>query len=160
MLKRIKYLSRFAPGLTAADIGEIIETSQTNNPKRGVTGTLMTSGGVFYQVLEGPAHEVDALWDIIRRDERHRDVLLLDSIEGIEERMFPRWSLQKVDLDAGADMRLEPTRALLSAVMEQRTTLEKMVSALERAVWFEARTPKREAAGGATRSRGALRPTG
>lgn len=142
MLKRIKYLSRFAPGLTTEDIGAIIEASQSNNPKRGVTGTLMTAGGIFYQVLEGPPAEVDALYEIIRKDPRHSHVLMLDSIEGVTERMFPRWSLQKVDLDASADMRLEPTRALLSAVMEQRASLEKMVASLERAVWFEARTPR------------------
>ena len=160
MLKRIKYVSRFAPGLGSDGIGAIIESSQSNNPKKGVTGTLMTSGGLFYQVLEGPPAEVDALYEIIRRDPRHRDVLLLDSIEGVTERLFPRWSLQKIDLEGGTDMRMEPIRALLTAIIDQRESLARMVTALERAVWLEARTPKRTAPAPRSRAGAALLPTG
>jgi hypothetical protein len=84
---------------------------------------------------------VDELYSVIRRDPRHVDLLLLDSLEGCRERLFPDWSLQKLDLDASADERLAPTRALLSAVVSQRAMLEQMIGTLERVVWAETVTP-------------------
>ncbi len=141
MFKRIKYVSRFAPSLATEAVQDIVESSLENNPNRGITGLLVMSGGVFFQVLEGPAAEVDALWAVIRQDPRHDDVLLLDSLEDCPERLFPDWSLEKVDLDASADERLAPTRALLSAVLAQRALLEQMIGTLERVVWAETVTP-------------------
>jgi hypothetical protein len=87
MLKRIKYISRFSTPLDSAAIAAIGEQASRNNQRRGLTGLLMTSGGLFYQVLEGPAEEVDAVYAAIVADERHTDVLLLSSEDDIQGRM-------------------------------------------------------------------------
>ena len=79
MLKRIKYVSRFDSPLSSAEIEQIGEQSQANNERLGLTGLLMASGGMFYQVLEGPADAVDQVYAKIQQDSRHTDLLLLSA---------------------------------------------------------------------------------
>jgi hypothetical protein len=135
MLKRIKYVSRYAKPLTADDIRRLAEAASRKNAKLGVTGVLMTSGGIFFQIIEGPPEAVDALWAAIGRDPRHTDVLLLSAEEGIRRRLFPDWGMRGMDLDAEAGDRLEPLKAILSAVLAQRQVMDNLSAVLERAVW-------------------------
>jgi hypothetical protein len=149
MLKRLKYVSRCSADLTLSEVESIVEHARKNNPGRGITGVLMTAGGVFFQVLEGPAEEVDALYAKIRKDPRHDDVLLLDSVTGLADRLFPNWSLKRIDLGSETDLRLESLRALVTVVADQRKSLDKLIGALERAIWFEFVTELESDAGGA-----------
>ena len=55
MLKRLKYVSQFARALSPAQIDALTRRSAENNKKVEVTGVLMTTGGLFFQVIEGPA---------------------------------------------------------------------------------------------------------
>jgi len=98
---------------------------------------LMTSGGIFYQVLEGPIEEVDRLFQKIAVDPRHKDVLVLSVQEEVEDRQFPSWDMKKVNLDEEAVARLEPIKALLEAIVEQRESLQRLMRVLSRSVWQE-----------------------
>lgn len=136
-LKRIKYVSRFAEHLTQADVEAIAEVSQRNNAAREVTGVMASSGRLFYQVLEGPAEVVDALYATILADPRHTDVLLLRSQSDVSSRLFPQWSMHLVNLDDASALRLAPLRALLTAVVELRELSDGMATSLERALATE-----------------------
>jgi hypothetical protein len=98
---------------------------------------LMTSGGIFYQVLEGPPEAVDELFQKIAADARHKDVLLLSAQEDVADRQFPSWAMKKVNLDEEAVVRLEPIKALLDAVVVQREALQQLMGVLSRSVWQE-----------------------
>ncbi len=137
MLKRIKYVSRFAQLLSAEEIVQLAGNASEKNHRLDVTGILMSSGGMFFQILEGPPKAVEELWAAIERDPRHTDVLLLSSEEGIERRLFPDWGMGAIDLDAQADDRLEPLKAILTAILAQRRSMEELSGVLERAVWRE-----------------------
>ncbi len=104
-MKRIKYISRFAAPMTARDIERIAAQSAAKNRKLGITGLLMATGGVFFQVIEGPDDALDKLYSRILRDPRHRDVLTLRVEEGNLTRLFPGWEMKKVDLDTATDLR-------------------------------------------------------
>ncbi len=52
MLKRIKYISRFAKQLSTPEIDELAKIAGENNSKKDITGALMASGGIFFQVIE------------------------------------------------------------------------------------------------------------
>ncbi|MBM4359041.1 MAG: BLUF domain-containing protein [Deltaproteobacteria bacterium] len=136
-LKRIKYVSRFAEDLTQADVEAIAEVSQRNNAAREVTGVMASSGRLFYQVLEGPAEVVDALYATIAADPRHTDVLLLRSQSDVATRLFPQWSMHLVNLDDASAVRLAPLRELLTAVVELRELSDRMAVSLERALATE-----------------------
>ena len=136
MLKRIKYVSRFEKPMSADAIEHIGEQSRANNERLGLTGLLMASGGIFYQVLEGPAEHVDEVYRRIVSDGRHTDLLLISS-EDVEERQFPDWSMETINLDAESHLRLFPLKALIKAVFEQSRLMENMMWAIERTVKHE-----------------------
>lgn len=138
MVKRIRYVSRFEKPLSEAEITSIGEQSRANNERAGLTGLLMASGGLFYQVLEGPAEAVDETYAKIVEDGRHTDLLLL-STETEVERRFPKWSMETINLDAASYVRLFPLKALINAVFEQTRLVENMMWAIERTIQHEMR---------------------
>ena len=75
-MKRIKYMSRFNKEMTVEEIHQLSEQAAKNNAKKDITGILMTSGKIFFQIIEGPEKEIDALWNTIFTDPRHTDVII------------------------------------------------------------------------------------
>jgi|WetSurMetagenome_2_1015567.scaffolds.fasta_scaffold01146_14 adenylate cyclase len=137
MFKRIKYISRFAKPLTPQEIDEIARVSKENNEKKDLTGALMASGGLFFQVVEGPKEAVDELWTALLKDPRHKDILLLRTEEGDLPRLFPEWRMKKVDLDRTTGARIEPIKAILQTVLRQTQVIYDLTGVLERAAWAE-----------------------
>ena len=97
MLVRLMYASRPSPGFDPDELQAILRKSRQHNPGTGVTGLLCLSGGIFLQVLEGGRMPVNALYNRIAADPRHRDVVLL-TYEEIGERRFAGWSMGVIDL--------------------------------------------------------------
>jgi hypothetical protein len=139
MMKRLKYVSRFAKPLSREEIEALVVQAARKNKKYDITGILMTSGGMFFQIIEGPAESIDKLYSEIVADKRHTDVLLLGVEDRVKGRLFPDWSMKKVDLDLQSDIRAEPLKAILQAIVQQREIVERLTGALERAVWHELR---------------------
>jgi hypothetical protein len=145
MLKRVKYISRFAQSLDDEDIEDIVQQSARNNAELEVTGVLMASGKMFFQILEGPPEHVDLVYRNIVRDDRHVDVLLINSEEDLQYRLFPEWPMKMVDLGIETDVQRDSLRLILETVIESRTHLEKLMGALERAIWNEVSTEEEPA---------------
>jgi hypothetical protein len=131
-MKRIKYVSRFAQPFRPSELEELGEQAAEKNKSLDITGILMTSGGLFYQVLEGPGDAVDEIFGYIRNDPRHTDVLVLSIEEDVSERLFPDWSMKTFNLDAKAHVRLLPLKVLMEAVFDQQQHIDKMMWAIER----------------------------
>jgi len=100
MLVRLMYASRANEQIGAEDLAAILKVSKANNPATGVTGVLCfcRSSGIFMQVLEGGRDPVNALYNRITRDKRHRDPTLL-SYDEIGQRAFAGWSMGQVNMD-------------------------------------------------------------
>jgi hypothetical protein len=97
MLVRLLYASRSTGPASPDTIEAILAQSRRHNPGLGITGILCQSGDVFIQVLEGGRGPVNALYNQIVRDARHKDVVLL-SYEEIHERRFAGWTMGQVNL--------------------------------------------------------------
>lgn len=70
----------------------ILTTSSRNNACSDVTGALLYCGGMFLQVLEGPAGEVAKVLQRVSSDRRHKNLqIILD--ESIANRSFAHWSM-------------------------------------------------------------------
>ena len=137
MLKRVSYISKFSLPLTRDEIEQLAADAADRNRELGVTGMLMSTGGIFYQVLEGPREAVNTLFQKIAADTRHKDVLVLNAQEDIEDRQFPAWAMKKVDLDEMTVSRLEPIKALLDAIIVQQEATGRLMRVLSRSVWQE-----------------------
>ncbi len=136
-MKRLRYVSRFRQDLTRSEVDALAEHAQQKNEPLGLTGILMTSGQLFFQVLEGPEEAVDKVFATISTDPRHRDVLVLDTELEVTSRLFPDWSMRKVDLQDATNTRLASARETLQRIADLRLELETMTYQLERTIWEE-----------------------
>jgi hypothetical protein len=92
VLIRLIYASRTAGVLAPLDVHDIVQRSQRNNRKLGVTGALLLSNGIFLQCLEGDHIAVNALYHRILLDKRHHEPAIL-SFSEIDQRLYGAWSM-------------------------------------------------------------------
>jgi hypothetical protein len=91
-LVSLVYVSFASHPLSDDDLRNILAKAREKNKKLDITGMLLYRDGFFIQALEGEKEAVDALFEVISRDERHRNVLLVYETE-IEERTFQTWAM-------------------------------------------------------------------
>ncbi len=95
-LKRILYRSYTAldgsEQEVETELNKILESSRRNNLRDGLTGALLYTAESFTQVIEGPGAELEATFERICCDLRHRRVQLLEITE-VGERLFEGWSM-------------------------------------------------------------------
>ena len=92
------YVSTSVKLLNDEELLDILKISRENNSSKDVTGLLLYKGGNFMQVVEGPDEAVEALYEKIKVDPRHKDVNVL-SREQISARQFPAWEMAFQNLD-------------------------------------------------------------
>jgi hypothetical protein len=73
-------------------LADLLLASRRNNEQSEVTGALLATGRSFAQVLEGERDAVEATYERIARDKRHKDIVLT-LYESIEVRRFPDWAM-------------------------------------------------------------------
>jgi hypothetical protein len=101
-LSSLMYVSTAVPGTDAAAVERILQTAARHNPGRNLTGALLAYAGHFLQVIEGPQADVNALYQRIERDPRHRNVRLLD-FGPLARRRFEGWAMRHVPGPQGRD---------------------------------------------------------
>lgn len=156
-LYRLLYRSEASPEVSGANwdctIDQIVSTSAHLNKNVGLSGALVTSKGLFIQVLEGPLGPLEATFERICRDHRHRCVVLME-LAAAEERLFKDWSMVRIrDVEATADIsslleldksnRLyaSTTNALVSLM--QNLLVSRRIPAAERGTGANFPTPSR-----------------
>jgi hypothetical protein len=88
----IVYLSSSRGFLSDEALNRILYHSQKKNRSLGITGILLYFNGCIIQVLEGSEERVKAVYEVIRRDPQHTQVIKLYS-DPIEHRSFSDWSM-------------------------------------------------------------------
>jgi len=121
-IARLMYVSKAAAGVDGKTVEEILDVARPRNARSGVTGLLVYSGTHFLQLLEGPEEQVGEVFDAIRGDQRHQDVVVLLT-EHAETRQFPGWSmgyelLEDMDAPRGSGWFQLGRRALEAALPE------------------------------------------
>ena len=91
-MRHIIYMSTSKERFSDEELARILEAARRNNAKAGVTGLLLYAGQTFFQVLEGPRHAVESIYDRIFMDERHARVKMLAAYD-VETRQFCDWSM-------------------------------------------------------------------
>lgn len=91
VIEQLLYNSTVSPNETV-DLEAILAAARRNNRANDITGLLMFNGKRFLQVLEGPAGGIDATFNRIRRDARHRGQVLL-ARKAVARREFGDWSM-------------------------------------------------------------------
>jgi hypothetical protein len=86
------YASAATRDFEPATLAELLQAARENNAKLGLTGMLLYAEGSFFQVLEGQADVVDALYAKIEHDPRHDRVTLIIR-EPLSKRYFDTWTM-------------------------------------------------------------------
>ncbi|MEW7279852.1 BLUF domain-containing protein [Aquimarina sp. 2201CG1-2-11] len=80
----ISYVSTVNPTLSNSDITKLMDYVNTYNNAKGIIGILIYSDGNFFQVLEGSKSVIQEMFEKIKKDTRHHNIIkMLDQeIEG------------------------------------------------------------------------------
>lgn len=89
---RLVYLSTAIEHFRSADIEALLAKARKKNSELGITGILVCHEDSFFQVLEGPIGDVEALFGAISRDPRHCAVTVLSRLLA-SERVFGQWTM-------------------------------------------------------------------
>ena len=94
MLARLVYHSEnhlgAFDGKMIAELNVIMEASNRNNERDGITGALLFDPLWFVQILEGDREAISTTLRRITTDERHDKITVMDA-RPIEERQFGNW---------------------------------------------------------------------
>lgn len=127
-MRQLLYISSKSPTLPV-QIGSVLAQSQRNNEAVGVTGLLYTDGTRFLQVLEGEPDAVGTTFERIRKDPRHKAVVVLSDRE-IAQREFGNWSMaHQRPLEEQDEFDLRMDKMLAAASENVRGTFSGLVSA-------------------------------
>ncbi|HEY0205165.1 MAG TPA: BLUF domain-containing protein [Acetobacteraceae bacterium] len=83
-------------------VTSIVAAARHRNERDGLTGALLFVDGLFIQALEGNVGKLEATFERICRDLRHRRVVLHDFSEA-QERVFAGWAMVEVPGTGNAD---------------------------------------------------------
>lgn len=101
---RLTYTSRATETVTPSTVLDILEAARSNNAPHGVTGLLYYAQGQFAQCLEGEEAAVEAVYQKIAADQRHREIEVMRTT--IDTRAFTDWSMAFVDTSTAEVARL------------------------------------------------------
>ena len=119
-LKQVIYVSE-KTDFSDNSLTNIFDTSEKNNPEKGITGCLLIGSNSYLQFLEGPSLAVEELYSKIKIDSRHKNVKKLHD-QSIDEKLFSSWSMKftpfdnlewsKQDFDSGNFLNIKPEGAI------------------------------------------------
>jgi hypothetical protein len=89
---QLTYISSAVANVGDKDVDAILLSARHHNARADVTGLLVYDGKRFLQALEGSADAVRATYERIKRDPRHRAVVLLSERQ-VDARQFGRWDM-------------------------------------------------------------------
>ncbi|WP_420934612.1 diguanylate phosphodiesterase [Alteromonas sp. A081] len=98
MLRQVVYRSRASSLVNNTLLEEVARDSLPFNAGNDVTGILLFDGEYFFQVLEGEGDIILGLFEHIKNDPRHNNVVKITD-NAIHKRDFGDWALRTLRLD-------------------------------------------------------------
>ena len=88
----VVYASSASQLISPVQLESILLQARKKNATNGITGLLLYEGGNFLQILEGHKHPLEATYNRIKQDSRHKGLITLLSRQ-IPARNFGNWSM-------------------------------------------------------------------
>lgn len=123
ILYNLIYLSSTSKDWPEEELQTLLNSARKENQSFGITGILLHTNNKFMQVLEGPETMVSRLYNNIKKDKRHSNLLVL--MEGcIHERIFGNWSMAFKQI-TNTDLETASGYKSLEHLAEEINTLER-----------------------------------
>jgi hypothetical protein len=95
------YFSEGSPDIQSEDISNILKTARDFNSINNITGCLLYHNNEFLQILEGEKETLMDLFNSIKKDKRHTNIILIAE-DSKNERTFSGWSMAFHDIGGDA----------------------------------------------------------
>ncbi len=105
-LNYLIYISSAVNLMNETELEELLSVSRKNNQTKDITGMLLYGEGSFIQVLEGEHNHIESTFNIIKQDNRHKNITRILGGE-LKERNFPDWKMGFMSIQKTAIKRLE-----------------------------------------------------
>jgi len=73
----ISYLSTANRDINQDEVAELLDLTEVRNNNAGVNGLLIYSDGNFFEVIEGEETKIKELFENIKEDPRHRNIMIV-----------------------------------------------------------------------------------
>ena len=105
---QLTYISSTVPDRSLngpGDLDRLLAVSRRNNALNGLTGLLVFDGRRFLQTIEGEQAALNATFERIKNDPRHRALVTL-SAKRVDARQFADWDMgcERVQHHEGGDL--------------------------------------------------------
>ena len=101
-LSALVYRSRATTAQSDVDLFYLLAQARQANQRTGLSGMLLYDRGWFFQWIEGPTDALGATWNRIRRDPRHRDLVVITD-QTVPVRLFADWHMRFAHRDRQHD---------------------------------------------------------
>jgi len=91
-LIHIVYVSTSTHDLSELELDDLLKGIRAKNKRNDITGLLLYNDGMFIQVIEGEIKRIIDLFDLVKSDSRHKNIVQILK-EPIQKRSFPDWSM-------------------------------------------------------------------
>ncbi len=91
-LVQLIYTSDASENLLESEVLEILRKAQFKNQLLKISGLLLFKHGRFIQLLEGDEAHVQALFETIAKDPRHRNVIMRERFT-VDRVSMPTWAM-------------------------------------------------------------------
>ena len=91
-MQSLIYLSAATKLFSNTDLLDILTVSRLKNTSLNITGLLIYHEGSIIQILEGDEMQLNLVFDSIKNDPRHKNIIKYGNFN-IAERSFPDWSM-------------------------------------------------------------------
>ncbi|TLV03985.1 BLUF domain-containing protein [Dyadobacter luticola] len=108
----IVYLSASRTLMEDGELQSVLAQSRRNNAAADITGVLLYCNGSVIQVLEGEQEAVTALFEKIKFDYRHSQVIVLYK-GNVDSRSFDKWAMGYITME---DRNMEELKDQLSFI--------------------------------------------
>lgn len=98
MINHLLYVSQSKRVFSEDDLYNLLDRARKKNEAYGITGMLIYHSSVFLQLIEGDKENVQAVFQKIKADERHSNIIVL-SDEMVPKRLFEHWTMAYKKID-------------------------------------------------------------
>ena len=118
-LVQLVYVSLSSKDLSEQSLTDLLVEIREKNKRQDVTGMLLYHNSSFIQVIEGEQDTIDQLFDKLKKDQRHKNILVLLEHK-IDQRSFPNWSMGFQEVDDEDAKGLEGFTKFMEAVDKEK----------------------------------------
>ncbi len=130
MLYTISYVSTSDKKFTDTDIHDLLNFVKKHNNENNITGLLIYSEGNFFQVIEGEKKIISDLFEKIKQDSRHYNIIKIFDREN-EQKAFSEYDSSFITVGDPLDTNKE-FRAFLLREKQQNSDNFKNISYVAR----------------------------